>query len=323
MFPQAGAAVRFIGDAESMYTVRIMSDWEIYDDRCRALIVGTARLEKLFTGTRWAEGPVWFGDARCLYFSDIPNDRILRWVEGGEVTVFRSPSRFSNGHTRDLQGRLVSCEHGSRSVVRTEIDGAVTTLADSYGGKKLNSPNDVVVSSDGAVWFTDPPYGIMSDYEGGKRGREQDGNHVYRIDPGDGSIARVADDVAQPHGLAVSPDEKFLYVADSGGSHSRGGPHHVRRFSVAGGKLSGGAVFAEVSPGVPDGLRTDVDGNVWVSCADGVLVYGSDGRGLGKIRIPEPVANLTFGGPLRNRLFIAASTSLYSIFVDARGAGRG
>jgi gluconolactonase len=299
-----------------------MGDWDIYDQRCRDLVVGTARLEKLYTGTRWAEGPVWFGDARCLYFSDIPNDRMLRLGENGDVSVFRSPSRFSNGNTRDPQGRLVSCEHGSRSVTRTEYDGSVTTLADRFGGKRLNSPNDVVVASDGAVWFTDPPYGIMSDYEGGRAESEQGGNHVYRIDPVTAAVSRAADDFDKPNGLALSPDETVMYVADSGGSHTPDGPHHVRRFKVSGGRLSGGEVFAVVSPGVPDGLRLDTAGNVWVSCGDGVVVYGSDGTALGKIRVPEPVANLTFGGSRRNRLFIAASTSLYSLYVNARGAYR-
>lgn len=299
-----------------------MGDWEIYDKRCRELTVGTARLEKLYTGTRWAEGPVWFADARCLYFSDIPNDRMLRWVESGEVTVFRSPARNANGNTRDPQGRLVTCEHGSRSVVRTELDGSITTLADRFGGKRLNSPNDVVVGSDGAVWFTDPPYGIMSAYEGGRAESEQGGNHVYRVDPVTAAVVRVADDFDKPNGLALSPDEKFLYVADSGASHTEGGPHHVRRFGVSAGKLSGGEVFAVVEPGVPDGLRVDEAGNVWISCGDGVLVYGADGAALGKILVPEPVANLSFGGPMRNRLFITASTSLYSLYVNARGAYR-
>jgi len=299
-----------------------LSDWEIYDQRCRALIVGTARLEKLYTGTRWAEGPVWVADARCLYFSDIPNDRVLRWTEGGEVTTFRSPSRYANGNTRDPQGRLVSCEHGSRGVTRTEYDGSITTIADCYDGKRLNSPNDVVVSSDGAVWFTDPPYGIIADYEGGRREKEQDGNHVYRVDPVSASVTRVVSDFDKPNGLAFSPDEKILYIADSGASHTGGGPHHVRRFSVSGGKLSGGEVFAEINPGVPDGLRVDEYGNVWISCGDGVIAFGPEGRPLGKIHIPEPVANLTFGGARRDRLFIVASTSLYSLFVNTRGAYR-
>jgi gluconolactonase len=299
-----------------------MGDWEIYDRRCRDLTVGTARLEKLYTGTRWAEGPVWFADQRCLLFSDIPNDRMLRWVETGEVSVFRSPSCYTNGNTRDPQGRLVSCRHQSRSVVRTELDGSTTVLADRFGGKRLNSPNDVVVSSDGAVWFTDPPYGILCDYEGGRAESEQDGNHVYRVDPATGAVARAADDFDKPNGLALSPAEDLLYVADSGGSHTEGGPHHVRRFRVSGGKLSGGDLFAVIDPGVPDGLRVDEFGNLWISCGDGVLVYAPDGIVLGKILIPEPVANLTFGGAMRNRLFITASTSLYSIFVNARGTYR-
>ncbi|HCM25548.1 MAG: gluconolactonase [Treponema sp. GWB1_62_6] len=299
-----------------------MGDIEIYDRRFRDLAIGTSRLEKLFTGTRWAEGPVWFADARCLYFSDIPNDRILRWTEGGEVTAYRSPSRYANGNTRDPQGRLVSCEHGSRSVTRTEYDGTITTIAARFRGKRLNSPNDVVVGSDGVIWFTDPPYGILSDYEGGRAESEQDGNHVYRVDPVTAAVTCVADDFDKPNGLALSPDETCLYVADSGGSHAEGGPHHLRRFRLTGGGLSGGELFAEVDPGAPDGLRTDTEGRVWVSCADGVIAYGPDGTALGKIRVPETVANLTFGGAKRNRLFIAASTSLYSIYVNARGAYR-
>ena len=297
-----------------------MGDWETYDDGCRALMVINAKLEKLHGGLRWAEGPAWFGDGGYLLLSDIPNDRILRWTEGCEVSVFRSPSRFANGNTRDNRGRLVTCEHGGRRVVRTELDGSIAVLSDAYGGGRLNSPNDVVVASDDAVWFTDPPYGILSDYEGAKSPAEQDGNHVYRIDPSSGKTVRVADDFDKPNGLAFSPDQTRLYVADSGASHTPDGPRHLRVFRVADGRLSGGEVFAEIDAGVPDGLRVDTDGNVWVGCGDGVRVYSAEGVHLGLIRVPEPVANLTFGGPRRNRLFIAASSSLYSIYVNARGA---
>jgi len=297
-----------------------MADWEVYDRRFRDLVLPTAKLEKLYTGTLWAEGPVWFSDGQYLLFSDIPNDRILRWVEGAPVTLFRSPSRNANGGTRDLQGRLVSCEHGSRSVTRTEPDGRVTTIADRHAGGRLNSPNDVVVARDGAVWFTDPPYGILSDFEGKKAPSEQKGNYVYRADPASGSLAVVADDISKPNGLAFSPGQDLLYVADSAASHDDTAPRHVRKFSVLNGGLKGGEVFAEIEPGVPDGLRTDTEGNVWISCANGVLCFSPRGEKLGKILVPEAVANLTFGGPKRNRLFITAHTSLYALYVNARGA---
>jgi len=297
-----------------------MADWEVYDRRFRDLTLPNAKLEKLFSGVLWAEGPVWFSDGHFFLFSDIPNNRVLRWVEGGPVTIFRSPSRFANGHTRDLAGRLVSCEHGSRSVTRTELDGTITTVADRYNGSRLNSPNDVVVSRDGAVWFSDPPYGILSDYEGGKAPPEQERNRIYRVDPVSGTVTVGADDFDKPNGLAFSPDQGALYVADSGASHTENGPHHIRRFKVSGSRLSGGEVFADVSPGVPDGLRTDTAGNVWTSCADGVICFSPDGTPLGKVLIPETVSNLTFGGPRRNRLFITAHTSLYAFYVNARGA---
>jgi gluconolactonase len=298
----------------------VMADWEAYDKRFRDLTLTNARIEKLFTGALWAEGPVWFADGQCLLFSDIPNNRMLRWVDGGPVTVFRFPSCFANGNTRDLAGRLLTCEHGSRSVTRTEQDGTVTTIADRHNGKRLNSPNDLAVSRDGAVWFTDPPYGILSDYEGGKAASEQDGNHLYRVDTVTGVTDVAADDFDKPNGLAFSPDQTVLYVADSGASHAEDGPHNIRRFSVSGASLSGGEVFAEISPGVPDGLRTDTGGNVWISCADGVLCYSAGGAPLGKVLVPETVANLTFGGPRRNRIFITAHTSLYALYVNARGA---
>ncbi|HTZ50205.1 MAG TPA: SMP-30/gluconolactonase/LRE family protein [Spirochaetia bacterium] len=297
-----------------------MEDWEVYDRRFRALLLPTVKLEKLFTGALWAEGPVWFSDTQCLLFSDIPNDRMLRWVEGAPVTIFRAPSRYANGNTRDAQGRLVTCEHGSRSVTRTEPDGSVTTIADHHAGGRLNSPNDVVVGRDGAVWFTDPPYGILSDYEGHKAPSEQKGSYVFRVDPSSGAVTVAADDLGKPNGLAFSPDQETLYIADSDVAPDGTAPRHVRRFRVTAAGLRGGEEFAKVEPGVPDGLRTDTEGNVWISCGSGVLVFSSGGDRLGKIVIPDAVSNLTFGGPRRNRLFITAQGSLYALYVNARGA---
>ena len=297
--------------------------YQIEDDRFRHLIVGSARLDVLFTGCRWAEGPVWFNDLGCLLWSDIPNQRILRWsanlLSGDGVSVFRSPSNFANGHTRDWQGRLVSCEHGTRRVTRTEMDGKITVLADSYQGRRLNSPNDVVVRSDGSVWFTDPTYGILSDYEGYRAEPEQPARGVYRIDPASGGITCVIDDFAQPNGLAFSPDETKLYIADSAASHDPAAPRHIRVFDVQDDGLQGGRVFALIDNGIPDGIRVDTAGNLWSSAADGVHCFAPDGSRLGKIRVPQGVANLTFGGPRRNRLFIAATTNLYAIYVAATG----
>jgi len=298
--------------------------YDYVDKRFYDLTVPTADVEQLFGGCRWAEGPVWFNDGGYLVWSDIPNRRMLRWMPdgsgGGSVSVFRAESGYSNGNTRDRHGRLVSCEHGNRRVTRTEPDGTITVIADAYQGKKLNSPNDVVVKSDGSVWFTDPTYGIMSDYEGHKADPEQDGCYVYRVDPETGEIAVVADDFVKPNGLAFSPDESLLYIADSGLSHDPAGPHHIRVFEVDGAALGNGRVFTEVSPGVPDGLRLDVEGNVWTSARDGIHCHAPDGTLLGRIKIPEMVANLTFGGPKRNRLFITATRSLYSVFVGVSGA---
>ncbi len=294
--------------------------YEYYDRRFQDLTVPIAEVEELYNGCRWAEGPVWFNDGGYLVWSDIPNNRMLRWVPDLGVSVFRANSNFANGSTRDRQGRLVSCHHGGRNVTRAEPDGSITVIADTYQGKKLNSPNDVVVKSDGSIWFTDPTYGILSDYEGYKADPEQDGCYVYRVDPATGDIAAVSDDFVKPNGLAFSPDESILYIADSGFSHDPDGPHHIRAFDVGGdGRLSNGRVFAEVSPGVPDGFRLDVDGNLWTSCQDGVICLAPDGTALGKIRIPTMVANLTFGGPRRNRLFITATKSLYAVYVATTG----
>ncbi len=295
-------------------------NYDFIDRRFRDLTVPIAEVEKLYTGCLWAEGPVWFADGGYLVWSDIPNSRMLRWTLGAGVDVFRVDSNYSNGNTRDRQGRLVSCLHGPRRVERTEPDGTQSIIADTYHGKRLNSPNDIVVKSDGSIWFTDPSYGILSNYEGYKADMEQDGCFVYRVSAGLNEITVMADDFVKPNGLAFSPDESILYIADSGVSHDPEGPHHIRAFDVAAdGSLSGGRVFADVEPGLPDGFRLDTDGNLWTSAADGVHCYAPDGTILGKIKIPEVVANLTFGGPRKNRLFITATSSLYAVYVAATG----
>ena len=302
-----------------------MKDFESFDPRFDRFVMGNAPVEKIAEGFRWTEGPVWFGDAGCLLFSDIPNDRILRWIEGVGVSVFRQPSNYANGHTRDRQGRLVSCEHGARRVTRTEPDGQVTVIADSYQGKRLNSPNDVVVKSDGSIWFTDPHYGIMTDYEG-YRSEQELPCHVYRVDPEGGAPEVVADDFAGPNGLCFSPDESRLYVADTGKMFDASAERHIRVFDLEddGRRLSGGAVFHVVDSGCADGFRADEDGNIWTSAGDGVHCLSPEGELLGKVRIPEVVANVTFGGRpgARNRLFICASTSVYAVHLNRRGAQR-
>ncbi|TWF46548.1 SMP-30/gluconolactonase/LRE family protein [Neorhizobium alkalisoli] len=295
------------------------SVYEIHDDRFRHLIVPSSELEELYSGCRWAEGPVWFADLNCLVWSDIPNERMLRWADD-TVSVFRSPSNFTNGNTRDRQGRLVSCEHGSRRVTRTEIDGSITVLASSFEGKRLNSPNDVVVRSDGSVWFTDPTYGIMSDYEGYRAEPEQATRNVYRLDPATGQLDAVVTDFGQPNGLAFSPDESILYVADSSSSHDVNAPRHIRAFDIIDGRsLGNGRVFCNIDNGLPDGFRIDVHGNIWTSAGDGVHCFGPEGKLLGKILVPQTVANLTFGGPRKNRLFITASRSLYAVYTATNG----
>jgi gluconolactonase len=303
-------------------TSGIRNEIEVYDERFRYLTLGNSWVEKLYTGTLWAEGPVYFADGNYLVWSDIPNNRMLRWA-GGHVSVFRDFSNNSNGNTRDRQGRLITCEHGARRVTRTEPDGSITVLVDQFQGKKLNSPNDVVVKSDGTVWFTDPPYGILSDYEGHFAEGEYGGCYVFRFNPATGALDAVVEDFNKPNGIAFSPDESKLYVVDTGRSHSPDGEHHIRVFSVDNqGRLSGGEVFAEVSPGIPDGVRVDLHGNIWTSAGDGVQCYAPDGVCLGKITVPEPVSNLTFGGEKRNRLFITATTSLYAVYVATTGAQR-
>ena len=298
------------------------SNYVVLDERFKHVYVGSASLERLFTGSRWAEGPAYFAAGRYLVWSDIPNDRMLRWDETtGETGVFRHPAGYTNGHTVDRQGRLVSCEHGGRRVSRTEHDGSIKTIADAWQGKRLNSPNDVVVKSDDSIWFTDPAYGIDSDYEGWKAESEIGACHVYRVDPVSGSCDIVADDFVRPNGIAFSPDERHLYVADTGGSHVPDGPRHIRRFEVqADGSLTGGEVFATCEAGMFDGFRFDTTGRLWTSAGDGVHCYDPDGTLLGKILVPEPVANVEFGGAKRNRLFICATSSLYSIMLKVNGA---
>jgi gluconolactonase len=284
-----------------------------------------AGIERIATGCRWAEGPVYFRDGNYLLWSDIPNNRMLRWLEeDGHVSVFRAPSNYANGNTRDREGRLVTCEHDSRRVTRTELDGGVTVLMDRHEGRRLNAPNDVVVTSDGAVWFTDPGYGIDGDYEGHTAAFELATN-VYRLDPGRATARIVADDFSRPNGLAFSPDETVLYVVDSGITH--GGPSHIRKFDVQDGRLSNGRVFAaDFAPGFTDGVRTDARGNVWCSMGwstpeeDGVRCYSPQGHLLGKIHLPEACSNLCFGGLKRNRLFMTASTSVYALYVDVQGS---
>jgi gluconolactonase len=297
----------------------------VLDARFAGLTLDTAKLETLWTGARWAEGPAYFAAGRYLVWSDIPNNRMLRWDEtDGSVSVFRQPSHNTNGHTVDREGRLVSCEHQTRCVTRTEHDGSRTVLVDRVAGQRLNSPNDVVVKSDGTVWFSDPTYGIDSDYEGDAAPSEIGASHVYRLDPASGACAAVTTDFVKPNGLAFSPDERLLYIADTGATHVAGGPHHIRRFAVAGDgrTLSGGEVFATCDAGLFDGFRFDVHGNLWTSAGDGVHCYAPDGVLLGKIGVPEVVANVCFGGPKRNRLFICATTSLYSIFLRTQGCRR-
>lgn len=296
--------------------------FECLDERFRRLFIPTAHVDKLFTGCRWAEGPAYFPASRSLIWSDIPNDRMLRLDEcSGAVSTFRQPAGHSNGNTVDRSGRLVTCEHGGRRVSRTEFDGTMTTLADRYRGGRLNSPNDAVVKSDGSIWFTDPTYGIDSDYEGHRGESEQAGNYVYRIDPATGAPEAVAKDFVQPNGIAFSPDERVLYIVDTGRSHRPDGPAHIRSFAVdEAGKLRDRGVFADCTAGFFDGLRIDSDGRLWTSAGDGVHCYDPDGTLIGKIRIPEVVANVCFGGAKRNYLYICGTTSLYGVRLPVNGA---
>jgi gluconolactonase len=300
---------------------------EVVDPRFMKYQVNSAAVERLYTGARWAEGPVWFGDGRYLLFEDIPNNRMLRWLEEtGEVSVFRSPSNYSNGNFRDHEGRLLTCEHDSRRVTRTEHDGTVTVLIDSFQGKKLNAPNDLVVHSDGAIWFSDPGYGIMSNYEGHKAAFELPAV-VYRLDPRTRVATVVVTDLDKPNGLCFSPDEKLLYVVDSGEPKHPNAPRPIQVYDVVDGvRLKNGRMFANMAPGASDGLRCGVDGNIWAAAGwgphdyNGVHIFAPDGTLIGRIHLPETCANLCFGGAKRNRLFMTASQSLYSLYVGTEGA---
>ncbi|MFM2355311.1 MAG: hypothetical protein RLZZ528_1047 [Pseudomonadota bacterium] len=292
-----------------------MSFFEVHDPVFATYVLGNAPLKRLATGFDWVEGPVWFGDMGCLLFSDIPSNRILRLDDQG-VSTFRAPSNYSNGHTRDHQGRLVSCEHGTRRVTRTEHDGTITVIADGYDGKPLNSPNDVVVARDGSIWFSDPHYGIGTDYEGYRAAQELPCS-VYRVSPG-GGIEAVITDMACPNGLAFSPDESRLYVADTGRMFTSD-RQYIRVFDIEAGRPVRGRDFHEIAPGCADGMRVDSDGNLWSSAGDGVHCLAPDGRLLGRILVPERVSNLCFGGRAKHRLFITATTSVYSVILNRRG----
>ncbi|WP_297444724.1 SMP-30/gluconolactonase/LRE family protein [Acidiferrobacter sp.] len=300
-----------------------MDLYEIIDPSFRSFILPNATLDTLGTGFRWLEGPVWFADHNCLIFSDIPNDRVLRWSETGGVSVLRSPCGFENGHARDREGRLISCAHHDRCVTRTEWDGRITVLASHYHKRRLNSPNDVVVKSDGSIWFTDPLYGISTDYEGGKEVSEL-APAVYRLDPSRAKLEIVADDFEGPNGLCFSPDERILYLVETGQQFAAHPVRHIRRAALTddGTRLCAATVFHEVVPGGADGLRCDEDGNVWTSAGDGVHCLSPEGVLLGKIRTNTPVANLAFGGRHRSRLFVCAGQTLFGIYVNRRGAVR-
>lgn len=302
-----------------------MSDYDIIDPRFSALINGSAKLERLWTGGRWTEGPVYVPAARHVIWSDIPNNRVLRYDEvGGGTSIFEAPCGFHNGHTLDSEGRIIACEHGNRRVSRLEHDGNWRTLADRFDGRRLNSPNDVVVKSDGSIWFSDPSYGIDSDYEGYAAPSEIGASNVYRIDPVDGVVTLVASDLVQPNGLAFSTDETTLYISDTGATHVSGLPATIRAYPVSGDgrSLGQGTVFATCECGLFDGFRVDRNGNIFTSSGDSVRIYASDGMLIGRILVPEAVANVCFGGPRRNRLFITATSSLYAVYVKSGPAVR-
>ena len=297
-----------------------MSFAEVIDPVFGTYFLGNAPVKQLATGFDWVEGPVWFGDGGYLLFSDIPNNRIMRWMPGEGISIYREPSNYSNGHTRDRQGRLISCEHGERRVSRTEHDGSISVIADRFDGKRLNSPNDVIVKSDGSIWFTDPHYGIMTDYEGYRSEQELPCN-VYRVDPDTDQIEAVVTDMACPNGLAFSPDESILYVADTGKMHDPDADQHIRAYTVSqdGNAASDGRKFYTIDPGCSDGFRLDTEGNIWSSAADGVHCISPEGKLLGKILVPELVSNLCFGGRAKHELYITATTSIYRVTLNRSG----
>jgi gluconolactonase len=298
----------------TMKSETVPAVFEVIDERF-TVVRGDSRIERLFEGCRWAEGPVYVPAGRYVVWSDIPNDRMLRWDEmSGNVGLFRDPAGYSNGNTLDREGRLVTCEHGNRRVTRTEHDGSVSVIADRFEGKRFNSPNDVVVRSDGSIWFTDPAYGIDSDYEGHRATSEIGACNVYRHDPSTGEVTAVAAEFGRPNGLAFSLDESRIYIADTERNHIRVFPVDER------GVLGSSEVFADNASGHFDGIRLDDAGRVWAGVGEGVHCFDPDGTLIGKLHLPEAAANLTFGGPQRNRLFITATTSLYSIRLSVNGA---
>ena len=297
-----------------------MSSYETVDPIFETYVLFNAPLKQLATGFDWVEGPVWFGDAGCLLFSDIPNNRIMRWTPGSGVTTYRQPSNYANGNTRDREGRLVSCEHGGRRVTRTELDGSITVIADGFDGKPLNSPNDVVVKSDGSIWFSDPHYGIASDYEGYRAEQEQP-CRVYRVDPAAGRIQAMIDDMNCPNGLAFSLDEGLLYVADTGRIY-QGDPQHIKVYEMKDSRPVNGRVLHTVDRGCADGFRLDNEGNIWTSAANGVHCIAPDGHLMGRILVPEIVSNICFGGRAKHQLYICGTTSLYAITLNRSGAQR-
>jgi gluconolactonase len=333
MFKTAGAAVALASVAPQAFAQWTPSDRypdpavQVLDPAFNKYRLGLASVERLYTGARWSEGPVWMGDWRCLLWSDIPNNRMLRWdEETGRTTIYRKPSNNANGNTRDRQGRLVTCEHDTRRVTRTEIDGSITVLADKYQGKPLNSPNDIVVKSDDSVWFSDPPFGILGNYEGHVATPELP-THVYRLDTKSGQLTAVTPGDYRPNGLAFSPDESKLYVVNASAT-----PREIFVYDVTdnGTKLSNKRTFITAEAGgTPDGFRVDVDGNLWCGWGmgnaqqDGVKVFDPTGKPIGFIALPERCANVAFGGVYRNRLFMPASHSLYSLYVNTQGAKGG
>ena len=294
----------------------------VRDPRFERLVPAGSRITRIADGFIWAEGPVWLPDQDALLWSDIPNNRVLRWsATTGVVTEEYHPSDFANGHTLDHDGTVIACEHGTRRVARYERDGSRTPIVDRYQGRRLNSPNDVIVASDGAIWFTDPPYGIVSDHEGYKADSELGHCYVFRFDGAARDLAIVSDHFIDPNGLAFSPDERTLYVADTSSGRVENGFHHILAFDVIDGRsLANARVFTVIEPGVPDGFRVDVEGNVWTSAGDGVQVFAPDGTELGRILLPEAAANVTFGGRAGTTLFITATSTLWSIEVAIRGA---
>ena len=299
------------------------TDIEVREQTFRSLVHGSARLERLWTGCRWAEGPLYHPAGRFLIWSDIPNDRVMRYDDtDGSVSVFEQPAYYPNGHVADGEGRIVRCEHRGRCVSRIEHDGRRNVLCSHWQGKRFNSPNDVIVKRDATIWFSDPTYGIDSDYEGDRAESEIGASNVYRFDPASGAVDAVVTDMVRPNGLAFSPDETCLYVADTGISHDPGCRPKVRVYDVAhdGRRVDGGRDFASCEAGVFDGIRCDTRGHLWAAAGDGIHCFDTTGRLIGKIKVPEACANLTFGGPRFNRLFICATSGLYAIYVNARGA---